>query len=167
MEISMNRANVLSSGNFASSCCYLTLQLLLLSGVMPWYFQSAMFRASCLYWSREPLVRHWRLEDIASTQINTPSLLLTAALRLPFKDYPFGIELSSCITFTIDLQPQLIHYWALNYSKDASEHDIYSIILYTTVKSLMENGEFIHFLTINRLASKHCVSFEEMRLYRM
>ena len=38
---------------------------------------------------------------------------------------------------------------------------------YTTVKSLMENGEFVHFLTINRVASKHCVSFEEMRLYRM
>ena len=38
---------------------------------------------------------------------------------------------------------------------------------YTTVKSLMENNEFVHFLTINKIASKHCVSFEEMRLYRM
>ena len=37
MEISMNCANVLYSGNFALSCCYLTLQLLLLFGMMPWY----------------------------------------------------------------------------------------------------------------------------------
>ena len=36
-EISMDRANVFYRGNFAPSCCYLTLQLLLLFEMMPWY----------------------------------------------------------------------------------------------------------------------------------
>ena len=93
------------------------------------------------------------LKEVLSYRYNSYSRLTTDLALLPKMAIKPSNKKKKRVTFNSKI-------FVASYTIEAAP-------FYTTVKSLMENGEFVHFLTINRIASKHCVSFEEMRLYRM